>query len=60
MKQEPWTLTDAVILAALFTRSDLGDFYVRRVMQRVELGELRPREAVQLLSDYCQQPEDPL
>jgi len=60
LKQEPWTLTDAVILAALFTRSDLEDFYVRRVMQRVELGELRPREAAELLNIHCERSEDPV
>jgi len=56
---EPWTLTDVLILAAVFTEYDLQNFYVRRVLKRVELGELRPREAVQLLQRQYEQSGDP-
>jgi hypothetical protein len=42
---ETWTFADVLVLAAIITRHDLGDFSVRRVLKRVELGELRPREA---------------
>jgi hypothetical protein len=47
-----------LILAALFARYDWRDFYVRRVLKRVELGELRPRDAALLLGKYCEQEGD--
>ena len=47
---ETWTFADVLILAAIFTRQDVRDFSVRRVLRRIEVGELGPREAALLLT----------
>jgi hypothetical protein len=52
--RQPWTFADMLILAALFTRDDAQSFTVRRVLERVERGEIRPREAAQLLNQSCE------
>jgi hypothetical protein len=55
---ETWTLADVLILASIFTRQDVRDFSVRRVLRRVEVGELRPREAALLLTAQYEMPEE--
>jgi hypothetical protein len=52
------TLADVLILASIFPRQDVRDFSVRRVLRRVEVGELRPREAALLLTAQYEMPEE--
>jgi hypothetical protein len=55
---ERWTFADVLVLAAIITRHDLRDFSVRRVLKRVELGELHPREAAMHLTAQFETQDD--